>query len=312
MTRVETEQQRDRLEVVSISCPLCGRDHSRVLYEPWETTIDPRTVLSATGGIRGTQRIVQCPSCDLIYVNPRPHPDVVLASYASATDEAYIEAARGRQATFQRCLRVIEPLAPRGRLLDVGCAAGFFVKAACDARWDAMGVEPCRWLANYGATTLGLRIISSTLTEANFEAASFDVVTMWDVLEHVSDPLGELREIFRILRPGGVLVVNVPDVGTWLARLAGKHWWFFLSVHLTYFTQSTLRAMLTVAGFEHAVMRPHYQSLELGHLMKMVGLYSCTLSRCGIRLSRALRVDGWPLRYYASQTHAACRKPRAT
>lgn len=296
--------------MIYVSCPLCGCDQTETLYMPWNTNVDPREVLSASGGVRGTQRIVKCGHCTLIYANPRPTPDLVQDSYASAIDEVYVGAASGREQTFRRCVRFVETYSPKGKILDVGCAAGFFVKAASDAGWDAMGVEPCRWLADYGINRLGTKIVPSTLAAAELEDASFDVVTMWDVLEHVSDPPGELREVFRILRPGGLLVVNFPDVGTWQAKLTGKYWWFFLSVHLTYFTKNTIKAMTRKAGFEGFVTRPHYQSLELGHLMKMMELYSKAISSFGSRICKALRIDGWRIPYYASQTNLTCRKPR--
>src|SRR5437762_1155547 len=215
-------QETDGTALIFVECPLCGRDFSKVLYQPWNNSVDTREVLSASGGVRGTQTIVRCLHCNLVYVNPRLRPDVVVDSYAAAEDEIYVGAANGREQTFRRCVSLIEGYSPKGKILDVGCAAGFFVKAASDAGWDAIGVEPCRWLADYGASQLGAKIVPATLAEANFPDASFDVVTMWDVLEHVPDPVGDLVEVFRILRPGGLLVINYPDVGTWQARLAGR------------------------------------------------------------------------------------------
>lgn len=299
------------VEMVYVNCALCGKNDTQTLYEPWNTEVDLRTVLSASGGVRGTQYIVKCNHCGLIYANPRPRAEEVIDGYSSAIDEIYVGAAAGRTGTFRRCVELVDKYAARGKLLDVGCAAGFFVKAASDAGWDAMGVEPCRWLANYGINELGVKVLPLTLSEAKFPDHSFDVVTIWDVLEHVPDPLAELHEIFRILRPGGLFMVNYPDAGTWQAKLAGKHWWFYLSVHLTYFTRDTVQAMMRKAGFGDFVIRPHYQSLELGHLMKMVGLYSDPLSRFGLKACQALRIDGLPIRYYASQTNVMARKPRA-
>src|ERR1700730_2156654 len=308
MKAKESIQTAHETEMIYISCPLCGGDSTETLYVPWNTSVDPREVLSASGGVRGTQHIVKCSECSLIYANPRPSPEVVVDSYASAVDEIYVGAASGREQTFRRCVRLVEAYSAKGKILDIGCAAGFFVKAAQDAGWDARGVEPCRWLADYGTNRLGVKIVSSTLAEAGFEDASFDVVTMWDVLEHVTDPPADLKEVFRILRPGGLLVVNYPDVGTWQAKLAGKHWWFFLSVHLTYFTRDTIKAMVTKAGFEDCITRPHYQSLELGHLMKMMELYSSAISSIGSKVSKTLRIDSWRIPYYASQTNLICPK----
>lgn len=295
--------------LIHVNCPLCGADGGRVLYEPWNTKVDPREVLSASGGVRGTQRIVKCPECRLIYVNPRPSPKEVIESYSAAKDEVYVGAAAGRGSTFRRCVQIVEKYSSPGKLLDVGAAGGFFVKAAREAGWDATGVEPCRWLVDYALQRLGVNLLPTTLTEARFSENTFDVVTLWDVLEHVPDPLGELREVFRILRPGGLLMVNFPDAGTWQANLAGKYWWFFLSVHLTYFTQGTIQAMMKKAGFADFAMRPHFQSLELGHLMKMVGLYSESISRIGMKMCQTLKMQNWPIRYYASQTNVMCHKP---
>ena len=301
-------QQAGGVEMIYVSCPLCGGDNPQTLYEPWNTTVDPRTVLSASGGVRGTQHIVKCIHCGLIYVNPRPRPEVVIESYASAQDEIYIGASATREATFRRCVRIVETYAARGKLLDVGCAAGFFVKAACDAGWDAMGVEPCRWLADYGLTKSGVTIIPSTLAEAHFPDESFDVVTMWDVLEHVPDPLAELREVFRILRPGGLLLVNFPDIGTWLARLTGKNWWFLLSVHLTYFAKDALKEMLVKAGFAELRFRPNFQLVNVGHLIKMGALYAPSISGTLGKVIEALRLGSTPVPYYASQTNVMARK----
>jgi len=304
-----TTQDVNDLEMVRVSCPLCGGTRYKTLYEPWNINVDPRQVLSASGGVRGTQYIVKCDDCHLIYANPRPRPDIVVNSYAASVDEIYVGAGTTREATFQRCVKIVEKHATRGQLLDVGCAAGFFVKAARDSGWDAVGVEPSRWLAEYGSSKLGVKIIPSTLAEARFPAESFDVVTMWDVLEHVPDPYAELLEVFRILRPGGPLVVNFPDVGTWLAKLAGKNWWFYLSVHLTYFTQKTLTAMLAKAGFSDFQVRPHFQVLNLGHLVKMGALYAPSLAKGLGAVVAILKMANIPIPYYASQTNVIARKP---
>jgi 2-polyprenyl-3-methyl-5-hydroxy-6-metoxy-1,4-benzoquinol methylase len=309
MSGNESIQPVDPFSLIHVKCPLCGEDDGRVLYEPWNTGIDPCGVLSASGGVRGTQRIVKCPHCRLIYVDPRPRPEEVIRGYSSAKDEVYVGAAASRQATFRRCVQLGEKYSSRARLLDVGAAAGFFVRAARDAGWDAMGVEPCLWLTDYALRELGISLVPTTLAEAGFPDDNFDVVTMWDVLEHVPDPLGELKEVFRVLRPGGLLMVNFPDVGTWQARLAGKHWWFFLSVHLTYFTQETILAMMKTAGFVDFTVRPHFQSLELGHLFKMAELYSKSFSRIGSKICGTLKIEKWPILYYASQTNLICHRP---
>lgn len=298
-----------QIEMIRVLCPLCGQDNEQVLYEPWNRDIDPRTVLSASGGVRGTQTIVKCKSCGMIYANPRPAPSVVVESYASSVDEIYVGAGAAREATFRRCAKILEQFVPkRGKLLEVGSAAGFFLKAAREAGWDARGVEPSRWLAEYGIEKNGVEILPVTLQDARFPDACFDVVTMWDVLEHVPDPLQDLHEIYRILKPGGVLLVNYPDIGTWMGKLAGKHWWFLLSVHLTYFAPKTIQAMMEKAGFSDFRFKPHFQTLNLGHLIKMGGLYFPKVARVLEKVVNALHGGGLPIPYYAGQTNVVARK----
>lgn len=292
-----------------VACNLCGSTDFAVKYLPTNTDYDPTKIFSASGGIMGTQQIVRCRSCGLIYVNPRVKQETVSEAYSEAVDELYISQETGRIQTFEKCLRIVEEYAPqKGKILDVGCAAGFFLHTAKQHGWEPYGVEPSRWMAEWGNERFGLSILPGFLKEAKYENNQFDAVTMWDVLEHTPDPMSELAETNRILKPGGILVINFPNIGSKLARLAGRRWWFILSVHLYHFTPQTITRMLELNGFEVLSIRRHYQTLNLEHLMKMVGLYSPGLSNFGLRFIRALRMQNWQIPYYASQANVAARK----
>ena len=293
----------------TVPCNLCGSTSYRVLITPRVTEVDPATVMSASGGIRGTQRIVRCTECGLVYVNPRLRSAAVVEAYQQAQDELYVQGAAGRVQTFARCARQLERWRrPPGRLLDVGCAAGFFVKAACERGWDACGVEPCAWLAAWGRQHVTPHLHAATLSQARFPDASFDVVTMWDVLEHVPDPLSELRECARVLKPGGLLLVNFPDFSSLSARLTGHHWWFLLSNHLYYFTRRTMRRYLEQTGFGVRAFRVHWQVLPLGHLAGIFHIYSPGLARLGTRMLNALHMANLPVAYCAGQTNVIAIK----
>jgi 2-polyprenyl-3-methyl-5-hydroxy-6-metoxy-1,4-benzoquinol methylase len=294
-----------------VPCNLCGADDYCVRIRPSVHEFDPHDVLSASGGIRGTQQIVECRRCGLRYVNPRIRPAWVVAAYSEAVDQLYAEAGPGRMETFRRGVKLLEGFCPeRGRLVDVGSACGFFVRAAQDAGWDAEGVEPSRWSAEYGRSELGVDIFAGVLREAEFPDESFDAVTMWDVLEHLPDPAAELREVQRILKPGGVLLVNYPNAGSRLARLAGKNWWFYLSVHLYYFTPRTLTQLVEKNGFVVEAHRRHFQVLPLGHLIKVAGIYLGGLATVCHGAARALRLTELKLPYYASQANLIAIKPK--
>jgi hypothetical protein len=124
----------------------------------------------------------------------------------------------------------------------------------------------------------------------------------------MSDPFAALRECHRIMKPSAILVVNTPNIGSIWARLFGQNWWFLLSHHLYYFTPRSMDAMLRKCGFRVIAVRRHYQWLELGHLIKMVGLYGKPVSRSMQAAARLLRIDSLQVPYYASQMNVVARK----
>lgn len=141
----------------------------------------------------------------------------------------------------------------RGRLLDVGCGAGYFLDAARAAGWQASGVEVSPVAAQVGRERLGLEIYQGTLTDAQFAAGHFDVVTMFEVLEHLRDPASTLAEAWRILRPGGVLAIQVPnDLRAYrnLVFSSANRWWVIPPLHLHYFTAAALAAWLAAYDFQ--------------------------------------------------------------
>lgn len=293
----------------SVKCGLCGRDDYDIRVRPVNLQFDPQSVFSASGGIRGTQQIVRCRQCGLMYVNPRVKTSCVFEAYRAAVDELYVSQEEGRKQTFSRAFRLIERyMSGPGKILDIGAAGGFFLQVAKEKGWEPYGVEPSRWMAEWGNKRFKVNIKPGLLCEAAFPDNFFDVITMWDVLEHTPDPLAELVEARRILKDGGIIIINFPDIGSWPAILAGSKWWFLLSVHLYYFSVDTIASMLKKAGFSPLSFRQHWQQLNLEHLTKMVGLYSKPLSEAGLKVLRALKMDRWPVPYYAGQTNAIARK----
>jgi SAM-dependent methyltransferase len=140
----------------------------------------------------------------------------------------------------------------RGRILDVGCGAGFFLRALDPNRWERFGIEP-GWRA-YGlaAEKLGReRIFFGKLTDANLADSDFDVVTFWSTLEHTNDPRSNLIEARRILKPGGTLIVQVPNAASYQVKLFGGCWFAFdVPRHRYHFTPQVLRWALEETGFE--------------------------------------------------------------
>jgi len=165
--------------------------------------------------------------------------------------EDYLANASLRTRGFARRLSELEQHTNhRGRLLDFGCAFGLFLKVAVDAGWEAIGYERSAWAADYGRRHYGVTIQSGDGDREAFDPCSFDIVTMWDVLEHLEDPRAVVRSVASWLKPGGVLALNTIDNGSVGARLAGEHWRHIAPPHhLQYFTRASLTGLLRDNGF---------------------------------------------------------------
>lgn len=137
-----------------------------------------------------------------------------------------------------------------GRILDVGCAYGWFLEAARERGWEAQGVEVEDATASE-ARANGLEVFTGTLDEAAFASESFDAIGLWDVLEHIPDLDAFLAECARVMKPGAVLAVNSPNGGSVMARMAKQDWsWLLLPQHIYHFTPRSMRQTLERRGFE--------------------------------------------------------------
>lgn len=295
-------------------CNLCGADDYEIVYAPRYELTDPDRVADtfrSSGDQVLMDQLVKCRVCGLQYLEPRLPEDVILDAYGGGTDERFVSQARAREHTFSRYLPDIREAAGGvGRVLDVGTAGGSFLAVSQRAGWDVVGCEPNRWLAAWGRQHYGIPIHPGTLADLKLPDESFDVVTLWDVLEHVTDPMALLVECRRVLRPDGVLVVNVPDIGSLPARLMRRRWVFLLSVHLSYFTRETLAAMLTRAGFQPIRYRRHWQHLELGYVLSRMRPYLGGVATAAERCARALRLAHIAIPYWVGQTNVLARKVR--
>jgi cyclopropane fatty-acyl-phospholipid synthase-like methyltransferase len=180
----------------------------------------------------------------------------------------------------------LEKIAPPGdgrRLLDVGCHIGVFVEIAARHGWDAWGVEPSHWAAMQ-AQQAGLQVVEGTMETAGFDNASFDVITMWDVIEHLEQPSAEVSQAFRLLKPGGMLVAHTMDLDSLFARLMGRRWPWLMEMHLYYFTQRTLATLMEKSGFEVLGVKPQGRYLRLGYLATRIEVFNRPLGRALGRL----------------------------
>lgn len=264
--------------MIKVNCNLCGRDDWRVRFAATvngdELHVD--AFRCTHSGYGHHPQIVECHHCGLVYANPRWPADVVEDAYAAVEDTTYVVEREGRELTFRRHLRQIERVigpANGRRLLDVGAYIGVFVEMAREAGWDACGVEPSEWAAAE-ARRRGLAVIQGTMADPSLPEAAFDVITMWDVIEHFADPAAELERARRLLRPGGWLVVHTMNIDALVSRIMRGRWPWLMDMHLYYFSPRTLEDMLARHGFRRAWSGTQGRYLRLGYLAsRMAGLH---------------------------------------
>lgn len=272
-----------------IACNICHSRDNLLLFPSSLTRSTPNAsdfrCTSAAYGVHPP--IVRCRNCGLVYANPRWNSLMVRENYNVVEDPTYLEERDGRVLTFSRNLKPLEELVSNHsrtrRLLDVGCHIGVMVELAQKSGWDACGVEPSTWAAEQ-ARAHGLNVITGTLAEAALAENYFDVVTMWDVIEHLTDPAAEIDRVHRVLRPGGIFAVHTIDIESPFARLMGKRWPWLMEMHLYYFSPRTLGALLERHGFQVVRSSAQGRFLRLGYFATRLKPYNRLLARALITL----------------------------
>lgn len=207
--------------------------------------------------------LVQCSDCDLAYIANPPEPDDLAASYQHEADYHVPLTDPGSRefATMSRVahthLDFVHRHAQGGRLLDVGCSTGLFLSAATSAGFHATGVEFSRGSATFARQHFGLDVIDGDIHAVVASNASYDILTMFDVIEHVPDPARDMRKAWQLLKPGGLFILSTPNLDglfpQWSLKVAQQlDYWPHPEPphHLYQFSVATLSAMLNKAGFE--------------------------------------------------------------
>lgn len=249
-----TVERLPSLEWEEVACLLCGQRHSELLIEAADCRTDGTGLWFA---------IVQCQNCGLCFTNPRPTLESMAQFYPLSYEPHRVrKTAPGR--TFPRLrgwrraeeLRKSLPWHGEGRLLDFGCGSGSYLSRMCRQGWQVTGLDMSDVAVRRVRSELGLPALQGTLPHPALHPGSFDVITMWQSLEHVHEPLAVLREAFRLLTPGGKLVVAVPNIDSLPFCWFGRSWLGLdLPRHLAHFAPWTLARMLQRAGFHVGPIR---------------------------------------------------------
>jgi SAM-dependent methyltransferase len=211
------------------ACNLCGADDAKLLYRQRDERLRVDDI---------EWNLVQCRRCGLGYLNPRPTREEVTVYYPETyfADRVHMADRYSRQASYVP--------GDGGRLLDVGTARGDFLAVMRDRGWDVTGIELSQAAGNPHSLTIHRQAFPE---ECNLRGEQFDVITAWAVFEHLHDPAAAFAACARLLRPGGLLIVQVPNLNSIHARWARLE---DVPRHLYFFTPGALRRYADSVGLE--------------------------------------------------------------
>jgi len=275
-----------------LSCNICGDKNYTVLFPPKVAQIS---------------QIVKCNTCGLMYANPRSavdlgsieliDPDWLLNHLHRTWIQRRIEKERLQIRDYKDTCAFLRAYFPHaGRLVEVGSSFGFLSSFFRESGWVVTGVDPNRGLCRYAKSELYLNVFPSSLEKVDIPAHSVDVVLMMHVIEHLTDPKESLSCVYKILKPGGLLVLETPRYDTWLFRCLGKRERSIrCDGHIYFFTSASLKELARRNGFE--VVRLDYvgRSLTLDRVLYNLGIIfkNKVIADLLGKLSRLLRLNAF-------------------
>ena len=262
----------------------------------------------------GHLAIVRCRACGLLFTSPRDDDGTLARVYGGLVDTEYFEEDDNRRRKAEDYFRLIA--ADRhvpARLLDVGCATGAFASIAASKGWTVTGLDASPWaIARARERCLTATFVEGLVEDFEAPPASFDVITLWDVLEHVRSPVETIRRLHHWLAPGGSLYLNVPNAESAVARWMGSHWMLLLREHLWYFTPRTIERVLSQGGFQLMRTRPNRVRFSVANIVRRSAQYPNVLGAAARRLAErdVLRrwTKRWTIRFPIGEMNVVARR----
>ncbi len=224
----------------------------------------------------------------------------------------YFEGMEINRKTFAARLKKIEKIrGKKGKFLDVGCALGDCLMEAKKLGWKKVeGLEVSDYAYRF-AKKRKLKVKKGLLKANSFPSNSFDIVAYQDVLEHITDPVGELREVFKLLKPGGLIFLVTPDIEGWWAKLLGPLWYHYKPVeHVVYFSQHSMERALKKAGFVDIKTSKTYHILSVEYTLNRLRFYQPRLFAILLKVVQKTAIKDIAFRAYSGELEAWGTKPK--
>lgn len=264
-------------------------------------------------------KLARCGTCSLVW-DPFP-PEAPLLQYDKSyfINENpkggyanYFEGMRINKRTFhERLLKIEKKLGKKGRLLDVGCALGDCLVEAKKLGWsEAEGIEVSPYAYGFSKDR-GLKVKQGILGKTTYPPQSFDVVTYQDVIEHIPDPRGELKRVYQILKPGGIIFLVTPDIGGLWSKFLGPLWYHYKPhEHVIYFSQKSIARALKEAGFIGIETRKTYHVLSLEYILNRLKYYAPGIFEILLKIVRKTPFRNLPFKSYTGELEAWGKKKK--
>ena len=233
-----------------VDCELCGIDNTKFMFHVRDRNSSEKRVFN----------LVKCKTCGLAYLNPRPTKEKINEYYPPRyhsraqkeivdIEKTIIWGIPWREA-MQKKAKPILRYKSEGRILDIGCGDGSLLMFMKGLGWETYGIDFHEGSSRYAREVLGLDVLFGRLEEVSYPEDFFDIIILFHVLEHLSDPLETLERARPLLKEDGVLLIAVPNFASFEAWIFRSKWYGIVAPHhLYHFTPHTLEAMLKSAGF---------------------------------------------------------------
>jgi SAM-dependent methyltransferase len=237
----EMKQPADRDCQSVEACPLCGQK-------------DPNEWLSAPDWLHGRQlkyTIVRCSVCSIVWLRHPPKPNEMHQHYTDAYHKLISAAGETSPRRWQKHTEDLSKYKQSGAILDLGCSSGAFLASLPRKSWELYGIEMSADVAKRAEAATGAKVFVGDILEAPFPPESFDVITCFDVLEHLYEPRKVMAKVTEWLKPGGIFYVFVPNIDSAEARVFGSYWCGLeLPRHLFHYSPASLRYLAQLTNLE--------------------------------------------------------------
>jgi 2-polyprenyl-3-methyl-5-hydroxy-6-metoxy-1,4-benzoquinol methylase len=204
-----------------------------------------------------TYRLARCSSCESVWLSSPPQPQEMGLHYTEDYHRAIVAAGEGSAVErWKDQVKLISDFKREGSILDIGCSSGGFLSTMKNGAWQLYGIEMEESTAVRARANTGAEVFVGDAMDAPFPSGSFDVITCFDVLEHVYSPREFLTKVLSWLKPGGIFYSMMPNIASWEARVFGTHWYGLeLPRHLFHFSPGSLRHLMREIGFTEEVVK---------------------------------------------------------